>query len=110
MRKFHRVTGRRRLFLKTIMTSLIMKGRIETTVTRAKEIRPRVERLVSIGKRQSVHDLRLLLTRVPKNAAYKIFHDLAPKYQSRPGGYLRIIKKASRRKRDSASLAIIEFV
>lgn len=87
-----------------------MKGRIETTIARAKEIRPRVERLVSIGKRQGVHDLRLLLTRVPKNAAHKIFHDIAPKYQSRHGGYLRIIKKATVRKRDAASLAIIEFV
>ena len=87
-----------------------MKGRIETTVTRAKAIRPHVERLVTIGKRGRLSDLRLLLSRLPKQSAEKLYHDVAPKFKERKGGYTRVIKELKSRKRDSADMAIIEFV
>lgn len=87
-----------------------MKEKIETTVMRAKEIRPLVERLVSIAKKQQLANLRLLLSRLPKESAQKLFYEIAPRYQNRAGGYLRIIKQAKSRKRDNSPLAVVEFV
>jgi large subunit ribosomal protein L17 len=87
-----------------------MRGKIQTTEARAKEIRPEVERLVSLAKKQNLASLRLLLARLPKDSANRLYYDIAPKYQDRPGGYLRILKTAERRKRDAAKQAIIEFV
>lgn len=110
MRKFHRVSGRRRLFLRSLAVSLVAKERIETTVSRAKEIRPFIERLVTVGKRGRVADLHLLLRALPKREAMKIFHDIAPRYKDRRGGYLRITKVAGARKRDAAKRAVVEFV
>ena len=110
MRKFHRKAGPRRLFIQGLANNLIMKGRIETTVPRAKEIRPVVERFVTIAKKQQLNNFRLLLSRLPKQAAQKLFYEIAPRYKERAGGYLRITKEAQHRKRDAAPLAIIEFV
>ena len=110
MRKFHRKSGDRRLFLKSLTSNLIMRGKMETTEARAKEIRPRIERLVTIAKQQKLANLRELLARLPKESAEKLFYDIAPKYKDRHGGYLRIIKEAKTRKRDSAPKAIIEFI
>jgi len=87
-----------------------MKEKIETTVARAKEIRPIMERLVSIAKKQRLEALRRLLAKVPKVAAQKLYYDIAPRYKDRSGGYLRIIKEARRRQRDGASLVRIEFI
>lgn len=87
-----------------------MKEKIETTVARAKEIRPLVERLVSVAKKQQLANLRLLIARLPKTSAQKLFYEIAPRYQGRVGGYLRIIKHTKSRKRDNAPLAIIEFI
>lgn len=110
MRKFHRITNRRRLFLKSIMHNLVMRERMETTVARAKEVRPSVERLVTLAKRQNVASLRRLLAKLPKDSAEKLYYEIAPKYKERNGGYLRIVKEAKVRKRDATPLAIIEFV
>jgi large subunit ribosomal protein L17 len=110
LRKFHRKTGQRRAFMQSLAHNLIMKGKIETTVTRAKAVRPIVERLVTLGKRQRVSDLRLLMSRLPKQSAEKLYYDIAPKYKERKGGYTRVIKEAKHRKRDGAPLSIIEFV
>jgi large subunit ribosomal protein L17 len=110
MRKFHRITGRRRIFLQSLANNLILKEKIETTVARAKEIRPAVERYITIGKKQQVTNLRALLGKLPKAAAQKVFYELAVRYKDQPGGYLRIIKMATVRKRDGAPKAIIEFV
>ena len=82
-----------------------------TTEDRAKEVRELVERLVTIAKKQSVAHLRVLISRLPhKSSAYKLFHEIAPRYAARKGGYLRIIKQGATRKRDGAKLAVIEFV
>ena len=110
MRKFHLKRGRRRLFFKKIANNLVLKERIETTVPRAKEIRPLVERLVTIAKRQNLTGLRQLLAYLPKQSAQKLFYDIAPRYKERRGGYLRIVKQARVRKRDGAPLAVIEFL
>jgi large subunit ribosomal protein L17 len=110
MRKFHRIRGRRRIFIRTLASNLVVRGKIETTIPRAKEIRPLVERFVTIAKRQNLHSLRLLKSRLPAASAEKLYYDIAPRYQNRNGGYLRITKEANTRKRDGTSLAIIAFV
>jgi large subunit ribosomal protein L17 len=110
MRKFHRTTSRRRLFIKSVAAGLIRQGKIETTVARAKEIRPVVERLLTIAKKQETAALRTLLARLPRAAAEKLFYEIAPRYKERKGGYLRIIKSSGARKRDGALQAVIEFV
>lgn len=87
-----------------------MKEKIETTIIRAKEIRPVVERLVTIAKKQQLASLRSLLEKLPAQSAKKMYFDIAPRYQARNGGYLRIIKGGKARKRDATMLATIEFV
>jgi len=96
--------------LKNLAANLIIKEKMETTLARAKEIRPIVERLVTIAKKQNLAGLRMLLTELPKKTAQKLFYGIAPRYQSRTGGYLKITKMAKSRKRDGAPMAIIEFV
>lgn len=108
--KFHRTKGQRHAFMKGLAHNLIMKGRIETTEMRAKAVRPVVERLVTIGKKQQLAALRLLLSRLPKISAEKLYHEVAPRYQERRGGYLRIMKLSRLRMRDGAKTAVIEFV
>ena len=71
---------------------------------------PIVERLISYGKKQNVAGLRLLLKHLPKVAAYKMYHEIAPKYATRAGGYTRIIKRARARKHDGSKMATIEFI
>ncbi|PIR97850.1 MAG: 50S ribosomal protein L17 [Candidatus Colwellbacteria bacterium CG10_big_fil_rev_8_21_14_0_10_42_22] len=109
-RKFGLMMGKRRAFLRILVHNLIMEEKIETTEARAKEIRPRVEKLVTIAKKNNLMALRLLMRRLPKTSAYKLYHELAPKYKDRNGGYLRIRKSAEVRQRDGSRRAIIEFV
>ncbi len=111
LRKFGRKKGPRRSFLKGLMYNLIMEGRIKTTEARAKEIKPRVERLVTLAKKNDLPSLRLLIARLPdKNSAMKLYNEIAPRYGERKGGYLRVIKTSVTRKRDGANQAVIEFV
>lgn len=100
----------RKSFLKILIHNLIMEKRIETTEARAKEIKPKVDKLVTIAKKNDLAALRLLLTRIPKDSAYKLYHEIAPQYKERKGGYTRVVKTAKARKRDATKLAIIEFV
>jgi large subunit ribosomal protein L17 len=110
-RKFHRETGPRRSFLRLLASNLISAGKIETTETRAKAIRPIVERYVTLAKKNDLAARRLLLSRLHnKNIVEKLMSDLAPRYTSRPGGYLRITKLGKSRKRDGTLLATVEFV
>jgi large subunit ribosomal protein L17 len=110
-RKFHRKSGQRRAFLQGLAGNLIMKEKINTTETRAKAIRPLVERLVTIARRNRLADLRLLIARLAnKQSAAKLFYDIGPRYKNRPGGYTRIVKLGRARKRDGARTARIEFV
>ena len=88
-RKFGLKTGQRRSFLRVLANNLISHGRIKTTEARAKELRTFVERYVTYGKQQNLAGLKLLLKNLPKAAAYKIYHELAPRYKDRKGGYTR---------------------
>ncbi len=109
-RKFRKKVGPRRNFIRILAHNLIMRERIETTATRAKEIRPIVEKLVTLAKGKTLADLRVLLSRLPKDAANKLYYETGPKYAERKGGYLRIIKSGGVRKRDAAPKVIVEFV
>ncbi len=109
-RKFNRKVGPRRSFLQGLANNLIMKEKIATTVARAKAIRPVVERMVTVAKKQQLASLRRLLATLPKQSANKLYYEVATRYQNRAGGYLRITKLAKARKRDAAPMAVIEFV
>jgi len=110
-KKFGREAARRQTFIRNLVANLVRYEKIETTETRAKAIRPRVERLITIGKKQDLAARRLLVQRLHnEKAAAKVFNDLAARYKDRSGGYTRITKVGKTRKRDSASLATIEFV
>jgi large subunit ribosomal protein L17 len=92
------------------LASLVSQERIVTTISKAKELRPIAERVVTQGKRGTVHARRLvgrwLLNR---DLIHKLFAEIAPRFESRPGGYLRIVKLGSRQG-DGAEMAILEFV
>src|SRR3989304_2677179 len=105
-RKLSLKRGERRSFVKILIHNLIMENRIETTEARAKEIKPKVEKLVTIAKKNDLPALRLLLKRIPKDAAYKLYHEIAPQYKARRGGYLRVTKTTKARKRDAAKIAV----
>jgi len=109
-RKFGRIRGRRKSFLNILMHNLIMENRIQTTEARAKEIKPMVEKLITTAKKNDLSSLRILMKRIPKDSAYKLYHEIAPRYKDRNGGYLRIVKTSDVRKRDGAGQVIIEFV
>ncbi len=110
MRKFHRKTGPRRSFLRILANNLIMKEKITTTEARAKEIRPMIEKMITMGRKQQLANFRILLSRLPKQAAEKLYYEISLRYKGRPGGYLRIIKQSKLRKRDGSKMATIEFV
>ena len=109
-RKFHRKKGQRKALFKSLMSSLILKEKIETTEAKAKEVRPMIEKLVTKGKKQNLAALRHLLSRLPRKSAEKLYYEISPRYSSRRGGYTRIIKIAESRKNDAAKMAVIEFI
>lgn len=109
-KKFHRKKDQRRALFKILAHHLIMKGRIKTTTAKAKYLRRTLEKLITKSKKQDLSTLRLLLSRLPKKSAYKLFYEIAPRYKERNGGYLRIIKLPWRKIKDGSELSIIEFV
>ena len=109
-RKLGRRADHRMAMLKNLTISLVREERIETTVTRAKELRKFAERMITLGKNGSLADRRRAFAFLrDEEAVGKVFNDLAPRYAERNGGYTRIIK-TSVRKGDSAELAIIALV
>ena len=109
-RKLGRPTDHRRAMLRAMVTVLLEKGRIETTVTRAKEVRSMTEKMITIAKDPTLANKRLVFAFVTKESvAKKLFDEIAPKYADRNGGYTRIIKTGARRG-DAAEMAIIELV
>ena len=110
-RKFHRLKGQRKAFLRNLTNDLVRMGKIETTEARAKEIRPMAEHLITIAKGGTLASRRLIFTRVHvKQIAEKLCNDLGPRYKERSGGYFRIIKLGESRRRDGSRLARIELV
>lgn len=110
MRKFGKKRGPRKLFKQVLADNLIKKEKMTTTLARAKEIRSEVERYITIGKKNNLASFRTLLSKLPKKSAEKVFYELAPRYKDRKGGYTRVVKTGDTRKRDSAKMAVIEFV
>ena len=96
--------------LRAMVTFLLEKGKIETTVTRAKEVRSMTEKMITIAKSGDLHAKRQVLSFVTKeDVAKKLFDEIAPKYAERNGGYTRIVKIGPRRG-DAAEMAIIELI
>lgn len=109
-RKFNRETDQRRALIKGLADSLIEHGSIETTLPKAKEIRPYVEKLVTKAKKGDLHSRRLVMARLHNKAtAHKLFDEIAPLLADRPSGYLRI-ERTGYRRGDNAPLARISFV
>ena len=109
-KKFGRKKGQRAAFIKGLAANMIQREKIVTTETRAKALRPVVERMITHGKKQNLAGLRLLMRKLPKIQAYKMQHEIAPKYKERSGGYTRITKQTKRKQGDGAKMATIEFV
>ncbi len=109
-RKFNRETDQRRALMKSLADSLIEHGNIETTLIKAKELRPYVEKLVTKAKKGDLHSRRLLISRLHTlSSAHKLVDEIAPTYSGRDGGYLRIERTRVRRG-DGAQMARIMFV
>src|SRR5271169_4571104 len=108
--KLGRNTAHRRATLRNLVTNVIEKERITTTVTRAKAAKPLVEKMITLGKRDSLHARRqaaaYLMT---PGATKKLFEDIAPRFADRPGGYTRLVH-AGFRIGDGAQLAILELL
>lgn len=100
----------RKALFRNLVTSLLEHEKIETTVAKAKSIRPIAEKIVTIGKRGTLHDRRQVLAYVKSETVVsKLFDSIAPRFLDRAGGYLRIVP-TRRRLGDSAPMAIIEFI
>lgn len=108
-RKFGRVKKVRKALLKSLIINLIMHGRIKTTQAKAKELSKKIAPLITRAKRKDLAAIRNLAKILPPASLKKIINEIAPKYQTRPGGYTRIIK-ADRRQHDAAQMCYIEFV
>ena len=109
-RKLGKPTDARMAMLRQQVTDLLDNGRMETTVTRAKEIGPLTEKMISLGKKNSLANYRQALSFITReDVAKKLFDEIAPKYAERNGGYTRIYRVGPRRG-DAAEMAIIELV
>lgn len=109
-RKLGRASDSRKAMLRAMVTYLFENGKIETTVTRAKEVRAMAEKMITLGKENTLHAKRQIFSYVTKETvAKKVFDEISPKYADRNGGYTRIIKIGARRG-DAAEMAIIELV
>ncbi len=110
-RKFGRVRKVRVGLMRSLARALVLHGKIETTVAKAKELRPFIEKLVTLSKKDTVASRRLVEARMgnDKEVASKLHKEIAPKYKDRPGGYTRIVKLG--KKSDlSNDKAVIELV
>jgi large subunit ribosomal protein L17 len=110
MRKLGRPTAHRKAMLRGMVTHFLENERMETTVTRAKELRSLVEKIITTGKKDDLHSKRQVFAFVTKeDVSKKLFDEIAPRYSDRNGGYTRIIRIGPRRG-DAAEMAIIELV
>jgi large subunit ribosomal protein L17 len=110
MRKLGRPTAHRKAMLRGMVTHFLENERMETTVTRAKELRSLAEKMITIGKNDDLHSKRQVFAFITKeDVSKKLFDDIAPRYKDRKGGYTRIIRIGPRRG-DAAEMAVIELV
>ena len=109
-RKLGRVSEHRIALLRNQATALLMHERIETTLPKAKELRPIAEKVITRGKHGTLHDRRWVLRWViSRDLVKKVFDVIAPRFTERPGGYLRIVKLGPRQG-DGAEMAVLELV
>lgn len=109
-RKLGKTTDQRMAMLRQQVTDFLDKGRMETTVTRAKEIAPLAEQMITLGKEGGLSNYREALALITReDIAKRTFHELADKYKDRTGGYTRITRLGQRRG-DAAEMAVIELV
>ena len=109
-RKFNRTASHRRAMFANMAAALIKHEQIVTTLPKAKDLRPIVEKIITLGKRGDLHARRQAMSQLrDEDMVKKLFAVLGPRYQSRQGGYLRIMK-AGFRYGDNAPMAVIEFV
>lgn len=109
-RKFGRDSAHRKAMYANLCVSLIEHGRIRTTEAKAKEVRPIVEQMITLGKRGDLHAHRQAVAFLrSKTAAHQLFTDVAPRFADRPGGYTRILKLGPRQG-DAAPMAYLELV
>src|SRR5256885_4070553 len=109
-RKLGRTSAHRLAMFRNQLASLIDKERIITTLPKAKELRPQIERLITLGKNDSVHGRRAANRVIAdETVVAKLFETIGPRFSTRPGGYTRIVKLGPRRG-DAAEMAILEFV
>lgn len=114
--RLRRSSDQRKALLRDLVTDLILNGRIETTETKAKELKRLADKMVTLGKTNTLHSRRQAASFIrfekaedEQYALQKLFSEIAPKFASRNGGYTRVIKTGFRRG-DSAPMAIIEWV
>jgi large subunit ribosomal protein L17 len=109
-RKLGRTSSHRNAMFRNQLASMIESERIVTTLPKAKELRPQIEKLITLAKNDSVHARRQAARSVPDDALIaKLFDTIGPRFSTRPGGYTRILKLGARRG-DAAEMAILEFV
>ena len=109
-RKLNMPTDQRKALLRNLVTSFLETGRIDTTLTRAKETQSLAEKMITLGKANTLHSRRQALEFITKeDVVTKLFSEIAPKYADRNGGYTRVLKIGPRRG-DGAEMAIIELV
>ena len=108
-RKFSRAPSPPRSLLPLPLSQLIVRGRLTTSAARAKEVRPRVEKLITVAKKGTLASQRQLRAELPEHAARRIAAVLAPRFKNRAGGYTRITRLEPRPS-DSSERAMVEFV
>jgi large subunit ribosomal protein L17 len=109
-RKLGRTSSHRNAMFRNQLASLVEHERIVTTLPKAKELRPLIEKLITLGKNDSVHARRQAARTLPDDALVaKLFDTIGPRFSTRPGGYTRIVKLGSRRG-DAAEMALLELV
>jgi large subunit ribosomal protein L17 len=108
--KLGRNTSHRRALLRNLVTSIILNDRVHTTITKAKASKPLVEKMITLGKNGSVHARRQALAyMMTPESVDRLFKIVAPRYESRPGGYSRIVRTGTRQG-DASEMAYIELL
>ena len=109
-RKLGKTSAQRKAMLRQQVTDLLEHGKLETTFTRAKEVQPVVEKMITLGKKGGLSNYRRALSYITKeDVANKLFKEVAPGYATRNGGYTRVTRTGPRRG-DAAEMAVIELV
>ena len=109
-RKLGRPTAHRKAMLRGMVTLLLENGQVETTLTRAKEVRSIAEKMITLGKKNTLASRRAALAYITKeDVVTQLFNEIAPKYAERNGGYTQILKVGTRRG-DAAEMAIVRLI